>query len=478
MADETLTYEKRIDAARLASNRGDRAEAERLLIEALLIGERTFGAEHLSLGTVLNELGRLYIRQGQHECAEEVLERLLRITRTKGEEHPDVATALAGLAVVKRALDDDAAAEQLFRGALRIRQRALAPQHMAIVVTMEQLSETCAARGNVSEALTLLQRALPTREAALGADHATVRGLRARIADLELRALASSFASSRPEFDAASDLSDPSSSTVEATAPSVGSAPDATRTTHPSEPARRPRRKRFVFVSFASVAAIALATAGMTARSRANAAGVQAATAPEPAIIAPTMGAAAVVTNAALTTSGSESATGIVQAGTPMTDSAPAVAAPSLPRVPKNLAAVTSQLIATTNADSMVRASTALDRGLASEKIGTGIVASTHVDDAGARPARLLAPAPLPHFPDELRAQWNESEVVVQFRVDERGRVDVASMKVLKSEHDRFVAAVREVLPRFRFEPARSAAPESKPVADWVDYRVKFAAVK
>jgi len=48
----------------------------------------------------------------------------------------------------------------------------------------------------------------------------------------------------------------------------------------------------------------------------------------------------------------------------------------------------------------------------------------------------------------------------------------------LKSEHDRFVAAVREVLPRFRFEPARSAAPESKPVADWVDYRVKFAAVK
>ena len=47
---------------------------------------------------------------------------------------------------------------------------------------------------------------------------------------------------------------------------------------------------------------------------------------------------------------------------------------------------------------------------------------------------------------------------------------------MLKSDHDRFVAAVREVLPRFRFEPARSA--ESKPVADWVDYRVKFAAVK
>jgi TonB family protein len=126
----------------------------------------------------------------------------------------------------------------------------------------------------------------------------------------------------------------------------------------------------------------------------------------------------------------------------------------------------------------MVRASTALDRVLASEKIGAGIVTASHLDDAGAKPAVLVAPAPLPHFPDELRAQWDESEVAVRFRVDERGRVDVASMKVLKSDHDRFVAAVREVLPRFRFEPARSAAPESKPISDWVDYRVKFAAVK
>ena len=105
----------------------------------------------------------------------------------------------------------------------------------------------------------------------------------------------------------------------------------------------------------------------------------------------------------------------------------------------------------------------------------TSAVASTHVDDAGARPAALVE-APLPHFPDELRAHWTESEVVVRFRVDERGRVDVGSMKVLKSDHDLFVAAVRAVLPRFRFEPARSAAPESKPVADWVDFRVKFAA--
>jgi TonB family protein len=125
----------------------------------------------------------------------------------------------------------------------------------------------------------------------------------------------------------------------------------------------------------------------------------------------------------------------------------------------------------------MIRAST-LDRALSIDELGAGVVPSSHLDDAGAKPAALIAPAPLPRFPAELRSHWSESEVVVRFRVDERGRVDVASLKVLKSDHELFAAAVREVLPRFRFEPARSAAPESKPIADWVDFRVRFAATK
>jgi TonB family protein len=495
MADETLSYEKQIEAARQASNRGDRGQAERLLIDALLTGERTFGAEHPSLGTALNELGRLYIRQGQHECAEEVLERLLRITRTKGEEHPDVATALAGLAVVKRALGDDAAAEQLFRGALRIRERALAPQHMATVVAMEQLAETCAARGNVAEALALLQRALPTRESALGADHGTVRALRSRIAELELRALAASLASTVPPFEPElssepvdAERSAPSGSALPTTDASPANALRLTPGAAPqTEPARRPRRKRFVFVSFASVAAIALASAGMTARSRADAADVEAssnaarvaAERATPASNAAAVNAAmtsAATASAALPAPSTESATGIVQAGAPMMDSAAPAPAPKLPRVPKNLAAVTAQLIAGTNADSLVRASTKIDRTLASDRIGAGIVSTPRLDDAGARPAALIAPAPMPRFPEELRSHWTESEVVVRFRVDEHGKVDVGSAKVLKSEHDLFAAAVREVLPRFRFEPARSA--DSKPIADWVDFRVRFAATK
>ena len=58
---------------------------------------------------------------------------------------------------------------------------------LVTVATLEQLSETCAALGNFAEARALLQRALPTREATLGAGHETVRAARSRIAELELQ---------------------------------------------------------------------------------------------------------------------------------------------------------------------------------------------------------------------------------------------------------------------------------------------------
>ena len=88
---------------------------------------------------------------------------------------------------VKRKLGDDASAEALFRDALRIREKVLEPNHMVIVVTLEHLSETCAARGNLAEALALLRRGLATREVALGPGHATVQVARSRVAELELQ---------------------------------------------------------------------------------------------------------------------------------------------------------------------------------------------------------------------------------------------------------------------------------------------------
>ena len=62
--------------------------------------------------------------------------------------------------------------------------------------------------------------------------------------------------------------------------------------------------------------------------------------------------------------------------------------------------------------------------------------------------------------------------------MNELGSVEVASMIVEQSDHELFTEAVRDILPLFRFEPARTHAPESKPVAAWVTVPFRFAAKK
>src|SRR3954468_13634053 len=94
--------------------RAGEAQGEPLLAEAPAISEELFGAEDAALAPLLNELSRLLIQQSHHARAEEVLKRLLAIARAKGEENADVAIALAGLAVVKRKLGDEASAEAFY----------------------------------------------------------------------------------------------------------------------------------------------------------------------------------------------------------------------------------------------------------------------------------------------------------------------------------------------------------------------------
>jgi bla regulator protein blaR1 len=60
-----------------------------------------------------------------------------------------------------------------------------------------------------------------------------------------------------------------------------------------------------------------------------------------------------------------------------------------------------------------------------------------------------------PRYPDLLRNAGVEGEVLAEFVVGPDGTADVRSFKVLKATHDLFTKAVREALPRMRFNPAR-----------------------
>jgi tetratricopeptide (TPR) repeat protein/outer membrane biosynthesis protein TonB len=172
---------------------GSFAEAEDCFLKALQIGERMFGAEHPEMIILLNDLTRLYLKQGSYASAEPLLLRLLDLKKSKGEDHPEVATVLASLAAVRQALGRHESAEQLWRRVVDIRDRTLAPNHFATATALEHLGESCAARGKIRAALAAFERAQLIRERTLGAEHPSVRICRERIADLQLQDSEDSF---------------------------------------------------------------------------------------------------------------------------------------------------------------------------------------------------------------------------------------------------------------------------------------------
>jgi len=134
--------------------------------------------------------------------------------------------------------------------------------------------------------------------------------------------------------------------------------------------------------------------------------------------------------------------------------------------------------VAMPSLDSVLRGSAKAGREGDAEVIGSaaGLRPASYGDEGSVTPPIPIGPTPTPRYPGELHTQRLEGEVVVQFRVDEKGRVDASSMQVQQSPHPLFTEAVRNVLPRFRFEPARSGAPGSKPQAAWVQFRTRFTA--
>jgi TonB family protein len=550
--------------------RAGEAEAEPLLTEALAVSEGLFGAEDAALAPLLTELGRLHIHRSQYARAEDVLERLLAIARGKSEENADVATALAGLAVVKRKLGDDASAEALYRDALRIREKVLEPSHMVTVVTLEQLSETCAARGNFAEALALLRRGLATREVALGPGHATVQAARSRVTELELQAAVAADTAAADAVNAArgaivlrpaalsreramtptvtaavaaaslmaSSIRTPSVSQI-AISPSESARVSASVVGHESggvpqrdavlayvahsdvasddaalgdwrstiapvqadapEPARKKPTVLYASVGVAAVAIAALlmlrhrgsdpVPTKMSAAQRTTAAAAPVVTAPATRTGSAATGAAAIVVathaESAHSASPSPAATGPV---VKPEEHSPEVAPVRLPRVdvhlaPINIPSLPDQSITTVSTvDSVAHPATERQRVSDTDRTGTGerVSPPASADVAIAViPPKIIGHVPEPRFPDALlRSGHREGQVVVRFMVNELGNVDAASMIVEQSDDDLFTSAVRDILPRFRFEPARTPAPESKPVASWVSVPFRFTTKK
>jgi len=70
------------------------------------------------------------------------------------------------------------------------------------------------------------------------------------------------------------------------------------------------------------------------------------------------------------------------------------------------------------------------------------------------KPVQQIPGSGTPRYPDPLRSSGVEGEVQAQFVVNEDGKAETSTFKVLKATNELFAAAVRTALPQMRFYAA------------------------
>ena len=132
------------------------------------------GSEIAEVQQLNDRAAKLY-GQGQYDAAKPLFEEALRIReKALGPDHRDVATSLNNLAALYEAKGDYARAEPLYLRALRIQEKALGPDHRDVAQRLNNLAVLYRVKGDYARAEPLLVRALRIREKALGPDHPDV----------------------------------------------------------------------------------------------------------------------------------------------------------------------------------------------------------------------------------------------------------------------------------------------------------------
>ncbi len=87
---------------------------------------------------------------------------------------------------------------------------------------------------------------------------------------------------------------------------------------------------------------------------------------------------------------------------------------------------------------------------------GTAVVDpnQTYFEFQVEKPVSQIPGTGSPRYPDALRSSGVEGEVQAQFVVNEAGKAETSTFKVLKATNDLFASAVRSALPNMRFYAA------------------------
>jgi TonB family protein len=132
------------------------------------------------------------------------------------------------------------------------------------------------------------------------------------------------------------------------------------------------------------------------------------------------------------------------------------------------------------NLDSVVRSMNATERDLGAAILSQPATTTTPADRPSfrseetvpARPATLIGAMPVPRYP--MQHGSIGGEVRIRFMVDTLGRPVMPTFTVVSSPDPRLTAAVKNVVPRMRFEPARTEGPDAKLTMEWVGTVFRF----
>jgi len=154
--------------------RGQYAEADSLLHEALALRLRHRGTGHLDVAVSRFHLAALLERMGAYETADTLyLAAIDTYRRRLGYTHPDVIYPLSSRAGLLRARGDYTAAEALFREILATYAEPLG-DHLDVATSMLDLGKLLVREERYDEAEPLLREALAMRRRLVGAVHPIV----------------------------------------------------------------------------------------------------------------------------------------------------------------------------------------------------------------------------------------------------------------------------------------------------------------
>ncbi len=146
---------------RTLSDRGQHAEAESVLREAVSTWRTSEGPAALGVATALQNLARTLRRQDRVDEAVPALEQAVAIRRQgRGSWHPAVADALADLGSIHYGRGEVAKAEPLLREAHAIFTRAGGVDHADTVRAADALAALLVDQGNAADAEPLLRQRL------------------------------------------------------------------------------------------------------------------------------------------------------------------------------------------------------------------------------------------------------------------------------------------------------------------------------